>query len=201
MVVATIERRHAIPGGANACPMRVTARAWRELSRRSRLAQRRRRRRDPGRARRRCCPPGAARNALDCALWDLEAKRSRRARCRAGWDLRLCSRADRPHFLARDTRGDGRQGARGGRAIPSSSSSSAVRAIASGSPPCARRCRRRGSSPMRTRPGNRMKPNRFLPPRQRQASSWSSSRLPAGNDDSACRDRTTRTDLRRRVGA
>ena len=37
----------------------------------------RRRSRPPGLARRRC-RPGAARNALDCAFWDLEAKRSGR---------------------------------------------------------------------------------------------------------------------------
>ena len=30
-----------------------------------------------------CLPPGAARNAVDCALWDLEAKRSGRARLAA----------------------------------------------------------------------------------------------------------------------
>jgi L-alanine-DL-glutamate epimerase-like enolase superfamily enzyme len=30
-------------------------------------------------------PPGAARNALDCALWDLEAKASRPRRLAIGW--------------------------------------------------------------------------------------------------------------------
>ena len=33
-----------------------------------------------GRACRTCWPPGAARNALDCALWDLEAKQAGKAR-------------------------------------------------------------------------------------------------------------------------
>jgi L-alanine-DL-glutamate epimerase-like enolase superfamily enzyme len=58
-------------------------------------------------------PAGAARNALDCALWDLEAKRSG-VRVAEHLGLALLH-VPTAHFVARD-RGDGRQGARGGRA-------------------------------------------------------------------------------------
>ena len=61
-----------IPGAANACPIRATARRSKACWPRSTRAEL-----DGDReALRRAMPPGAARNALDCALWDLEAKTS-----------------------------------------------------------------------------------------------------------------------------
>ena len=50
------------------------ARAWRAWSRRSRLARRPSRQASTATGLQALLPPGAARNALDCALWDLEAK-------------------------------------------------------------------------------------------------------------------------------
>ena len=53
-----------------------------------------------------CCRPGAARNAVDCALWDLEAKRSGRR----VWQLAGLAGAGagdhRLHAVARHARGD-----------------------------------------------------------------------------------------------
>ena len=98
-------------------------------------------------------PPGAARNALDCALWDFEAKRAGRSAAALAGLGALTPVLDGLHHLARHARSDGGEGARGGAPIRCSSSSSAARAMRSASPPCARRCRRRGSSPMPTRPG------------------------------------------------
>ena len=57
---------------ANACPMRAMTRAWRASPPRSRAF----RPVSTAPSSSTCCPPGAARNAVDCALWDLEAKRS-----------------------------------------------------------------------------------------------------------------------------
>ena len=78
VVVASISDG-AIRAAANACLMPIMARASRVWRRRSRpvppaLA------RGLGRAELAALlPAGAARNALDCALWDLEAKRSGRS--------------------------------------------------------------------------------------------------------------------------
>ncbi len=60
-------------------------------------------------------PAGAARNALDCALWDLEAKRAEQQRRVARRDRRPPACAYRLHPLARRARRDGRQSARGER--------------------------------------------------------------------------------------
>jgi L-alanine-DL-glutamate epimerase-like enolase superfamily enzyme len=46
-------------------------------------------------------PAGAARNALDCALWDIEAKRCGRRACRACRAPSPWPRANRFHHLAR----------------------------------------------------------------------------------------------------
>ena len=83
-------------------------------------------------------PPGAARNALDCALWDLDAKRSgvpahveRRHRPPAAG-------LDRLHHQPRRARGDGRRRrARRAAGRSSRSSSARRRATSSGSPPSA----------------------------------------------------------------
>ena len=60
--------------------MRALRPLWRDRRERRRRDRKRARRRSKpgstGRACRTALPPGAARNALDCALWDLEAKRS-----------------------------------------------------------------------------------------------------------------------------
>ena len=99
---------------ANACPMRAMARA----SKASPPPSRRCGRNSPPVSTawpcRTAMPPGAARNALDCAFWDLEAKRSGRPvhelaglACPATADHRL-------HDLARRARRDGR-GRRQGR--------------------------------------------------------------------------------------
>ncbi len=64
--------RRRIGAGANACPMRAMARRWTASRRRSRRC-----RGDLDRDRLAdLLPAGAARNAVDCALWDLEAKRA-----------------------------------------------------------------------------------------------------------------------------
>ena len=46
-------------------------------------------------------PPGAARNALDCALWDLEAKISGRSAAELAGACAAACRRDRLHHLAR----------------------------------------------------------------------------------------------------
>ena len=71
------------PGAANACPIRATARPPQAT-----LAAMQAMRRTAGRRSRPAgaagaLPPGAARNALDCACWDLEAKKRRQA----AWNL------------------------------------------------------------------------------------------------------------------
>ena len=48
-------------------------------------------------------PAGAARNALDCALWDLEAKRSGTPRRRARRACRRCSRSITAYTISLDT--------------------------------------------------------------------------------------------------
>ena len=64
---------------ANASPTPAMARAWRASPRRSRLARRPSRHGLDRAGLQALLPPGAARNALDCALWDLEAKISGRS--------------------------------------------------------------------------------------------------------------------------
>ena len=89
-VVVTASIPKAAPSaGANASPTpirRDRRRAWRRRSRRSGLGSK------PGLTReglQSAMPPGAARNAVDCALWDLDAKRSGiRAHVTAGVDRR-----------------------------------------------------------------------------------------------------------------
>ena len=71
VVVAEVSDGRAYAGAASACPTRATARRWRASSPQIEAARARRVDRE---ALRRRMPPGAARNALDCALWDLEAK-------------------------------------------------------------------------------------------------------------------------------
>ncbi len=82
VLTVTIARRRSRAAGANACPMRATARrstAWRPRSAGCPPTI------DPGGAAE-ALPAGAARNAVDCALWDLEAKRAgRRVWELAGW--------------------------------------------------------------------------------------------------------------------
>ena len=127
-------------------------------------------------------PAGAARNALDCALWDLEAKRSgRSAASLAG--IGALHPVLTAFTLSLGTPEAMAEAARQARAIRCSSSSSAAMATSSGSGPCARRCLRLGSSPMPTKRGNRMKPNRFWPKRRQQVSSWSSSLYPPASDE------------------
>ena len=58
--------------GASACPMRATGKRWRAWPSRSRSVSGCLDRRELSEA----LPPGAARNAVDCALWDWEAKRA-----------------------------------------------------------------------------------------------------------------------------
>ena len=78
-------------------------------------------------------PAGAARNALDCALWDLEAKRSGRSAAALGRDRLAFTRCSRPsRFRLRPPR-RWRQGRARRALIPCSSSSSAERATRSGS--------------------------------------------------------------------
>ena len=70
-------RRRPRPAAARRCPTRATARrSRRRLAALRALAGPAR----PRRACRTCCRAGAARNALDCALWDLEAKQAGQAR-------------------------------------------------------------------------------------------------------------------------
>ena len=73
VLTVTVEAA-ACAAGANACPTPATARRRRASRRRSRAC--------PAAfdraALQELLPPGAARNAVDCALWDLEAKRSGR---------------------------------------------------------------------------------------------------------------------------
>ena len=71
-------------------------------------------------------PPGAARNALDCAYWDVNAKADRPPGLRIG---RACGAGATDHGLydfARRARGDGRRRRSGRRPGPCSRSSSAV---------------------------------------------------------------------------
>ena len=56
----------------------------------------------------RLLPAGAARNAVDCALWDLEAKRSGRRACRRGGLRPPDAARHRLHAVGRDARGDAR---------------------------------------------------------------------------------------------
>ena len=69
------------PVAANACPIDTTARPWRASPPRSRACAAASSRRKP-RELQRLLPAGAARNGLDCALWDLEAKTSGEGRRR-----------------------------------------------------------------------------------------------------------------------
>ena len=104
VVTVEIARRRRHRARRRACPTRATARAWRarwRKSRRSRTAI------DGGAGRDELLElmaPGAARNAVDCALWDLEAKLCGQTvaqliqRCRAGPDRH---RADAGHRRAR----------------------------------------------------------------------------------------------------
>ena len=80
VVVAELSRRRRAPAAANACPMPATARR-REASPPPIEAIGRTARRAASTAQdlQAAMPAGAARNALDCALWDLEAKRARHA--------------------------------------------------------------------------------------------------------------------------
>ena len=86
----------------------------------------------------------AARNALDCALWDLEAKR----RGRAVWQLAgLAATAAARHRLyaePRRSRRHGRGGGRGGRPPPAQAQAWRARATASGWRRCAAARRRHG---------------------------------------------------------
>ena len=85
----------------------------------------------------RAMPAGAARNALDCAFWDLEAKRAGRPAYELA-GLPPPQAADhRLHDLARNAGRDGRSGAGCGACDRCSRSSSAVRAIPIASAPCA----------------------------------------------------------------
>ena len=118
VVVVARSATAPIRAGANACLMRAMARAsraWLPPSRpaldaiasglsRAELAP--------------CCLPGAARNALDCALWDLEAKRSGRSAATLAGIGAAPARAHRLHPLAGIAGGDGGEGARGERAHP-----------------------------------------------------------------------------------
>ena len=65
-------------GAANACLMRATARRSRAWSRRSRRCAERARAGSTRAALQGAMPAGAARNALDCAFWDFDAKASAR---------------------------------------------------------------------------------------------------------------------------
>ena len=88
-------------------------------------------------------PAGAARNALDCAFWDLECQARPQARLRARGAARAEAVDHRLHDLARHRRGDGGRRGKSLGARRCSRSSSAARAISNGS----RRCgpRRRNS--------------------------------------------------------
>ena len=141
--------------------LRPRRRAWAEPGGARRLAPRR-----GGAERARLRPVGSGSQAVGP-----KRRCNRRDRCAS-------SRAHRLHPLARDPRGDGRRRRAKRAAIRCSSSSSAAMGTSSGSGPCARRCLRLGSSPMPTKHGNRMKPNRFWPKRRQQVSSWSSSLYP-----------------------
>ncbi len=79
VVVATVVGDGHSRAAASPCPTRATARP----SRRAGRAARRSRGRSTGRAAASLLPAGAARNALDCALWDLEAKRA----AKRAWEL------------------------------------------------------------------------------------------------------------------
>ena len=87
------------------------------------------------------------------------------------------------------------------RRIPCSSSSSAAMATPSGWPRCARPSRRRGSSPMPTRPGNRDDVESLLAAAAAAGVELVEQPLPAGDDDALAAHRPTRSGLRRRVGA
>ncbi len=72
-------RRHR-PAAANACPTRAMARPSRRRSRDRRRAAMPSPQASIRLALQTAMPAGAARNALDCAFWDLEAKRQRTIR-------------------------------------------------------------------------------------------------------------------------
>lgn len=57
--------------------------------------------------------PGAARNAIDCALWDFEAKAGGDECRKAAWSRQGCVTDHRLHALAWHARGNGGLGTRG----------------------------------------------------------------------------------------
>ena len=110
VVVAQVSDGTHRRAAANACPTRATARPSRACAPPSTAS------REVTATAPRCstrCRPGAARNALDCALWDYEAKRAGMTR-RATWPAcRACARSPPPTRISLDSRrGDGRQGGR-----------------------------------------------------------------------------------------
>ena len=128
-------------------------------------------------------PAGAARNALDCALWDLEAKRcGRSAATLAGigtlqpvltaFTLSLAS----PEAMAEKAR-------EAAAAIPCSNSNWAATATKSALPQCARQSLRRGLSSMPTRPGNPNDVESLLAAAAAAGVELVEQPLPAGGDD------------------
>ena len=77
-------------------------------------------------------PAGAARNAIDCALWDFEAKRTGVPAYRSAGLSAPRAGDHRLHHLRRPARADGRGGASGGAAVPAQGEARRAGAIASG---------------------------------------------------------------------
>ena len=135
------DRATATPSGAaNACPMPATARPSKASLPRSRRSGARSRAGSTASALQEAMPPGAARNALDCALWDLDAKRSGvPAHVAAGTRPRCAPVTTAYTISLGDARGDGRRRPQGERpADPQDQARRRRTATSRGSRPCAR---------------------------------------------------------------
>ena len=144
-------------------------------------------------------PPGAARNAVDCALWDLEAKRARAAGLAARRPAGAGAGDHRLHPVARHAGGDARARRRGTPHRPllkiklgGEGDMARLEAVRAGAPRARHhRRRQRGLDAPRPTPRSRRRWSRLGVELVEQP-------LPAGADDGAGRDGAAAAGLRRR---